>query len=206
MKDFIKILLVEDDPDWIQAIQGYLQQEPDFMLAGAASNRAEALALADALEIDVVLMDIQLAEGELSGIEVAAEILQRKSVKVIMLTSVSSEDMIRKAFTAGAVQYVLKNDFDQLPHLIRLVHRQPLAMDVLLKEFSRLKREEQLNPLTPAEREVFEMMEQGLTVPEMEKKLVKSESTLKNQINRILKKLNASSRKEAVDKVNRKGL
>lgn len=76
-------------------------------------------------------------------------------------------------------------------------------MQALLKEFRRLKREERLQPLTPAEREVFELIEDGRTQAEIGRKLFKSESTLKNQVNRILKKLGASSSREAVRRLRR---
>ena len=79
-------------------------------------------------------------------------------------------------------------------------------MEALLKEFTRLKREEQLQVLTAAEREVFELIEDGYTQPQIQEKLYKAESTLKNQVNKMLKKLGVRSSKEAVEKVRRKGL
>jgi NarL family two-component system response regulator LiaR len=79
-------------------------------------------------------------------------------------------------------------------------------MEALLKEFTRLKREEQLKELTAAEREVFDMIEQGYTQSQIGRMLHKTESTLKNQVNKLLKKLGVRSSREAVKKVRRKGL
>ncbi|WP_338130595.1 hypothetical protein [Cohnella ginsengisoli] len=67
-------------------------------------------------------------------------------------------------------------------------------MEALLKELRRLKREEQLQPLTAAEREVYVMLEEGYTHAQIERKLYKSESTLKNQVNKILKKARRAKR------------
>src|SRR5690606_9796356 len=93
-----------------------------------------------------------------------------------------------------------------LPDVIRGALKGGNPMEALLKEFARLKREEQLRPLTGAEREVFELLEDGYTQPQIGRKLYKAESTLKNQVNQILKKLRVKSSKEAVEKVRRGGL
>ncbi len=202
----IRVLIVEDDPDWIKAITSYLNSEPDILVVGAATASEEALRLAGTLAFDVVLMDIQLTGGGLEGIYTALELHEIHPAKIIMLTSVTDDRVMTQAFTAGAVNYIEKPRFKDLPHAIRTAHRHPAAMDALLREFSRLKREEQLKALTPAEREVYELIEEGYTQSEIERKLFKAESTLKNQVNKMLKKLGAKSSKEAVELVKRKGL
>ncbi|MGG3279519.1 response regulator [Paenibacillus solani] len=203
----IQILLVEDDPDWIKSMTYYLNSQEDMIVVGAAESPEKAVDMALILSFDIVLMDIQLTSGRLDGIYTAAEIMERKPhAKVIMLTSLDDERVITQSFTAGAVNYIEKSRFKELPTAIRQAVLHPGSMDVLLKEFARLKREEQLRNLTPAEREVFDLLEEGYTHAQMEKKLYKTESTLKNQINKILKKLGAKSGKEAVEKVRRKGI
>lgn len=202
----IRVLVVEDDPDWIKAITSYLNSEPDILVVGAATAADEALRLAGTLAFDVVLMDIQLTGGGREGIYAALELHEMHPAKIIMLTSVTDDRVMTQAFTAGAVNYIEKARFKELPSAIRTAHRHPAAMDALLREFARLKREEQLKALTPAEREVYELIEEGYTQSEIERKLFKAESTLKNQVNKILKKLGAKSSKEAVELVRRKGL
>lgn len=203
----IHILLVEDDPDWIKSMTYFLNSQEDMMVAGAAASPEKAVEIAQILSFDIVLMDIQLTPGRLDGIYTAAEIIERKpETKIIMLTSRGDERVITESFTAGAVNYIEKSRYQELPAAIRAAVLHPGSMEVLLKEFARLKREEQLRSLTPAEREVFELLEEGYTHSQMEKKLFKTESTIKNQINKILKKLGAKSGREAVEKVRRKGI
>jgi len=202
----IKVLLVEDDPDWIKAMTAFLNHEEDILVVGAAMQSAEAIRLARTLEFDVVLMDIQLTDGGLEGIHTAVVMHEIHPAKIIMLTSVNEESIITQAFTAGAVNYIEKTRFKEIPQAIRNAYHHPSAMDALLKEFARLKREEQLKELTPAEREVFELIEAGYTQTQIEQKLYKAESTLKNQVNKILKKLGVKSSKEAIERVRRKGL
>jgi len=202
----IRILIVEDDLDWIKAISAFLNNESDMLVVGAATTTDEALQLADTLPFDVALVDIQLTAGGHEGIYAALELHQSHAAKIIMLTSVTDEAVMTQAFTAGAVNYIEKSRYRDLPAAIRTAYRHPAAMEALLREFARLKREEQLGALTPAEREVFELIEQGHTQSEIERKLYKAESTLKNQVNKVLKKLGVRSSKEAVELVRRKGL
>lgn len=202
----IKIFLVEDDPDWIKAITAFLNKEADLLVVGSATNAEEAIRLASTLSFDVVLMDIQLTDEGSDGIYLAVEMLEIRPVKIIMLTALADENAMTQAFTAGAIHYLEKTRFMELPQLIRGAYHHSAAMDALLKELSRLKRVEQLNQLTEAEREVFELIEAGFTQAQIEKKLYKAESTLKNQVNKILKKFGAKSSKEAVEMVKRKGL
>jgi len=203
----IHVFLVEDDPDWIKSMTVFLNAQEDMIVVGAAESPEQAIAMAQVLSFDIVLMDIQLTAGRLDGIYAAAEIHERKpEAKVIMLTSLDDELVIMQSYTAGAVNYIEKSNFEELPAAIRSAVHQPGSMEVLLKEFARLKREEQLRSLTPAEREVFDLLDEGFTHSQMEKKLFKTESTLKNQINKILKKLGVRSSREAVEKVRRKGI
>ncbi|MDQ0057966.1 response regulator transcription factor [Paenibacillus harenae] len=202
----IKVFVVEDDPDWIKAITSYLNREEDILVVGAATNADEAIRGAQTTQIDILLMDIQLAGSKLDGIQTAMELHGLTSAKIIMLTSLNDEQSMTKAFTAGAIHYLEKTQFKELPQAIRNAHLYPAPMEALLKEFARLKREEQLKDLTPAEREVYELIEAGHTQSQIEQKLFKAESTLKNQVNKMLKKFGVKSSKEAIEKVKKRGL
>ncbi|WP_028610731.1 response regulator transcription factor [Paenibacillus harenae] len=202
----IRVFMVEDDADWVKALTAYLNREEDLLVVGTAANSDEALSLAKSIRFDIVLMDIQLAGSELDGIRTAVMLHELSSAKIIMLTSLNDEQSMTQSFTAGAVQYLEKTRFQELPQAIRTAYHHSAPMEALLKELARLKREEQLKALTGAEREVFELIEAGYTQPQIERKLYKAESTLKNQINKMLKKFGVRSSREAVEKVRRKGL
>ncbi|MWC27953.1 response regulator [Paenibacillus sp. MMS18-CY102] len=202
----IKILVVEDDPDWVRSITVLLHQQSDMLVVGAALSGEEAVQLAATLSYDIALIDFHLSAEGLNGVQTAMELSDASSAKCIMLTSERDERRMTDAFTAGAYEYVDKTRFRDLAQVIRNVHHHPEAMDALHKELNRLKREEQLKSLTAAEREIFERIEQGQTHAEMEQQLVKAESTIKNQINKLLKKLGVKSGREAVEKVRRNGI
>lgn len=202
----IKVFIVEDDADWIKALSSFLNREEDLLVVGAATNSSEALRMAQTIAFDVVLMDIQLEGSKLDGIHTAMMMHEHSSSKIIMLTSLNDEQSMTRAFTAGAVHYLEKTRYQELPQTIRSAYHHPAPMEALLKELARLKREEQLKELTGAEREVFELIEAGYTQSQIEQKLYKTESTLKNQVNKMLKKFGVRSSKEAVEKVRRRGL
>ncbi|VTR32507.1 Response regulator protein vraR [Actinobacillus pleuropneumoniae] len=122
----VHVFLVEDDPDWIKSMTVFLNALEDMIVVGAAESPEQAIAMAQVLSFDIVLMDIQLTAGRLDGIYAAAEIHERKpEAKVIMLTSLDDELVITQSYTAGAVNYIEKSNFEELPDAIRRAVHQP---------------------------------------------------------------------------------
>lgn len=205
--DKIRVVLIEDDQDWIKIIETIIGDEDDMMLVGCGRTQEEAIKLSRALDqIDIYLVDINLTEGNLDGIYTALELKRSESSKIIMLTSMSDEEVIQQAFTAGATDYILKKDAPHIPEIIRSSYHETPPIQALIKDYVRLKSEEQLKELTTAERRVYDLIEQGYSRSEIQKKLIKSDNTIKNQIKNILKKLSVSSMKEAIQKVKSGGL
>ena len=202
----IKLMIVEDDLDWIKALTDKLNHEADMLVVATATNGDEAIKLAGSLELDVILMDINLEGNKYDGIYAAAKIRHISPAKVVMITSFDEAEVIINSFTAGAVNYISKQDYKEMPAIIRAALYPSNPLVLLIKEYNRLKEEEQLNVLSPSEKEVFKFLEKGCSISEIEKELHKSKSTLKNQINKIFKKLGASSRREAINKIKMKGL
>lgn len=197
----LKILVVEDDPIWRTCISDYLEREPDIKEMYTASNKAEALQICREVSPDVVLMDIHLSDGMLEGIDAVSEIKLLIETKIIMITSFNEKELIINSLAAGAVNYVAKTDYRRLPSVIRAAMCEITPVQTVMSDYMRLKKDELLAPLTQAEKEVFGLIQEGFTQSQIEKKLFKSGSTIKNQVNQILKKLNVRSSKEAVEKV-----
>ena len=205
--DKIRVVLIEDDVDWIKIIETIIDNEDDMMLVACSRTKEEAIKLSGALnQIDIFLVDINLTEDNLDGIYTALELKRSESSKIIMLTSMSDEEVIQQAFTAGATDYILKKDVTRIPEIIRSSYHETPPIQALIKDYARLKSEEQLKELTTAERGVYDLVEQGYSRSEIQRKLIKSDNTIKNQIKNILKKLSVSSMKEAIQKVKSGGL
>ncbi len=206
----IRVMLVEDDPFWLTGIRDLVDDEEDMTIVATASTKHEATEIFFQHEVDVIVLDINLTENNLDGIEVALELSDCKpSLKIIMMTSLAREEVIVESFSAGAVNYINKLHFKEIVGAIRSAYLNessihPSAAETLRKEFLRLKREEDQQLLTPSEKEVLERIYSGETQTEIEKSLFISKRTIKNHINRILKKLGVKSSKEAADLAKKK--
>jgi len=203
--DKIKVAIVEDDPVWLSSMVFFINSEPDLTVIATASNKQAAVEMAREHDMDIILMDINLTENNTDGIYAAAEISQFKQVKIIMLTSLESEDIITNSFSAGPINYVSKKNYTDIPGAIRSIYNKTSPMEVLLKEFSRLK-EEQLSCLSNAEKEILDLVEKGYSQSKISSILYKSPGTLKSQINKILKKMGVASCKDAIKKIRSKGI
>ncbi|MBY0030505.1 MULTISPECIES: response regulator transcription factor [Priestia] len=208
MKNMIRVVLIEDDPDWLSIMENIIGKEEDMMLVGCAQTQREGITLSHALSnIDIFLVDINLSGANLDGIYTALELKRSKTSKVIMLTSLSDEEVIQQAFTAGATNYILKKDAVRIPEIIRSTyHTETNPVEVLLKDYRRMKTEEQLKDLTNAEREVFEYIEKGYSRKKITLETHKSDNTLKTHFKNIFKKLSVSNTKDLINKVKTGGL
>ncbi|MGN7241021.1 DNA-binding response regulator [Priestia megaterium] len=209
----IKVVLIEDDLEWLHSIQTIIKAENDIELVGYGSTEEDTLRLAkDIDEVDIFLVDINLTGAKLDGIHAAYELQKLQSEndkkwKVVMLTCLGDKDVIIKAFTAGAVNYILKKDVHNIAHIIRSTYAGNFtAIEAMLEDYRDLKYEQQLTNLTQSERIVFDMMEKGYSRQSIQKQLSKSNNTIKNQIQSIFKKLSVKNIKDAIEKAKSGGL
>jgi NarL family two-component system response regulator LiaR len=200
----IKIAIVEDDVDWLKMMIAFLNEEKEFMIVGTATDKNEAVQLAKAVDIDFIIMDINLSGNKTDGIQAASEIGGFSKAKIIMLSILDESEIIIDSFTFGAVSFVPKNKFQNIPVFIKELAAQKTPFEILLQDYQRLKRKEHLAVLTATELETFTLLEQGLTQREIALKLIKSEDTVKIQVTSILKKLNVHSVVDAIKKANLK--
>ncbi|MCZ0756011.1 response regulator transcription factor [Anoxybacillus sp. J5B_2022] len=208
----IRVLLIEDDKDWIQIISEELNRYQDIEMIGIATCSEEALKTINKKDVDVVLMDIFL-QDDCDGIELTAQLLEmKKEIKIIMLTSSDEDTIIFRAYMAGAMDYVVKSEFHEIIDAIRAAYenRSPIRPTIAHKirtEFCRLKKREQMTcPLTKTEIAILKLIDQGYTQQEIANHFVISVQTVKNHVSRILKKLSAKNSKSAASKAKDIGL
>ncbi|MCZ8515891.1 response regulator transcription factor [Paenibacillus filicis] len=213
----IRVVIVEDDPDWLRGLQSYLRKEPDIDVVGQASRGQEAVELLEKLEADVVLMDIMMADNP-EGLWAAAEIVKCSGARVIMLSSMEEKDVIFEAFQAGAVDYMVKSNYNDIPAAVRNAYANrsaihPSVAAAMRDEFRRLRQLEQdvrvkelRNLLTPTEFQVLDLIEKGHTQTQIADKFVVSIRTIKVHVGSILKKLGGKSSKEAAQKAKDMGI
>jgi two-component system NarL family response regulator len=207
--DMLRVLVADDHALFRRGLQMVLEQEPDIELVGEASDGAEAVAKAQELMPDVILMDVRMPKR--SGIEAAGQIKDLlPHVKILMLTISDEEADLYEAIKAGASGYLLKEiPIEEVADAVRSVWAgqsriSPSMASKLLNEFAAMSKTAGERPqvptprLTDREMEVLKLVAKGMNNRDIAKDLYISENTVKNHIRNILEKLHLHSRMEAV--------
>lgn len=197
----IRVMLVDDHAMVRKGLALFLRAYDDLEFVGEAENGTTAIQLCGDILPDVVLMDMVMPD--IDGVAVTRKIRQKfPQVQVIALTSFKEGDLVRNAFEAGAIGYLLKDvSADELARAVRSAHqgRPSLSPDVA----NALVRATNLAPrpgidLTERELEVLALMVEGLNNPQIAGRLGVKPSTIKSHVSNILAKFDVGSRTEAV--------
>ena len=205
----IRVFLVDDHSVLCYGISQMLEQEVDLSVVGEAQSGEEALARLREVSTDVVLMDIQL-KGGMDGIDTLRRLKALKpEIKVIMLTSYGDE-YINASLEAGATGYLLKRaNRAEMVKAIREAAQGGAPLDSLvtpgLLERLRNPSKNRDIPISSREAEVLELAAAGLSNKDIAGSLSVSNTTIKNHMTSILRKLDANDRTHAVTISLRKG-
>jgi DNA-binding NarL/FixJ family response regulator len=202
----VRILLVDDQVLFRQAVASLLGAQPDIRVVGEAGSVREAIAAFREHRPDIVLMDFSLPDG--TGLDATQVILaERPDTRIVFLTVGEGDDRMFAAIRAGAKGYLQKNvPVAELLAFIRGVGRGEMALTPaagmrILDEFARSVPRQPLqhsaDKLTPRELEVLRALASGASNSEIAEQLVISENTVKNHIHSILAKLHLRNRREA---------
>ena len=214
----IRVLVADDHALFRDGVRSLLAETSDIVVVGEAATGDEAIARAQELDPDVVLMDINMPG--VKGIEAARRILQHDAqTGVVMVTMLEDDASVFAAMRAGARGYVLKGaHHDEMLHAIRAVARgQALFGPGIARRMSRFfqsfRAKQSAYPpegvfpeLTDREREVLELIAQGLKNPEIAERLVISPKTVRNYTSNIFSKLQVADRVEAILQARKAGL
>jgi len=168
----IRILLVDENNLFRKGLAALLSSESDFLVVGDLAGGKNALQASLQIEPDVVLMDVQLSG--VNGLETGAQIKRRQpDVRVVLLTSIKTEEYVRAALRFGADGYVLKDaTFEELQISLRSVAmgKKYLSPDVSAHVVDSFLRPDQLrsgvsrlDTLTPRERSILQLVAEGRT-------------------------------------------
>ena len=197
------IAILDDEQMWCDAIVGLLEREPSLIVAGVVATQTKAVDLAAELMPDIFLVDMMLKHSWQNGVSATIAIHKvSPSTKVIILTSCEQEEEVVAATSAGAIDYLSKNNCeDLLPMILRHLHEGFSASKVLTKEFTKLRQERMEHLLTEQEMQIVNAMSKNIPRSQLAHVLNKSESTIKTQISSILKKLNVTNTSDAMEKI-----
>jgi DNA-binding NarL/FixJ family response regulator len=206
----IRVAIVEDDKHYSQALKSIIDFQEDMECAAQFFNGKSALQKLEDLEPDVVLMDIQLQDS--SGIDIVSKLTEAMpGTSLIMCTSFENDEKIFSALRAGASGYLVKGDpLDKIIQAILEAHKggAPMSFTIakrVLQHFQESKVQVQsLALLTVTEKEVLELLAQGLLYKEIADKKNVTIDTIKKHIGNIYRKLQVSNKIEAINKFNTK--
>ena len=209
----IRVLIAEDQALLRSTLAALLQAEPGMSVVGLAEDGVRAVALAAELRPDVVLMDIQMPG--LTGIEATSRICADPALaatRVLILTMFEVDDYVLGALRAGACGFLLKDTAPQaLVDAVRTVHegQSLLSPQVLARLVARMPRTapagapgiaraDDVEALTPRQREVLLLIARGLSNSEIEVELGITRATCRSHITALLARLGARDRAQLV--------
>lgn len=201
----IRLLLVDDQEMFRQGLAALLGLEDDLEVIGQAGDGQRAIALAEELQPDIILMDVQMPICD--GVVATRDIHQRFPwIRILVLTTFDQDEYIWRSLQAGALGYILKSATSkQVAAAIRTLNQgySQLGPTIAPKLFA------QLNSMSlPAnaayqhrfsdrELEILQLLGKGNTNQEMAQILHLAHGTVKNHISRILNELGVSDRTQA---------
>jgi DNA-binding NarL/FixJ family response regulator len=227
MSDPIRVLLVDDHALLRAGFRTILDTQPDITVVGEASSGAEAVAQASALRPDVITMDVQMPD--MDGIEATRRIVADPAIAaaIAIVTTFDRDDYLYQALDAGASGFLLKNagaedliaavralaagDGILAPEVTRRVLARfaatpPPSLPAVSIESGAVPKITLAEPLTEREAEVLTLLADARSTAEIARALFIGEATVKTHVSRILQKLGARDRVQAVVLAHRMGL
>ncbi len=209
----LTILIADDHPVFRKGLRALLASMLGVDLAGEATSGEEAIRLAEQLQPDVILMDLQMPGG--GGLAAIRQIVQTSPhIRILVLTMFQDDDSVFAALRAGARGYILKDmDDEEITRAILAVGSgeaifSPAIAERMIQYFSaRPAVPTGIFPeLTDSERNVLINMAQGLNNEEIARRLSFSNKTVRNYVSNIFSKLQVADRAQAIIKAREAGL
>ncbi len=194
----VKILIIDDHPLVCDGIKTMLKDEPSMEVVNSAKTAIEALAFLTSNDADIILLDISLPD--MNGLELCERIrAMNKKVKIIGLTSTNEAGIITGLLQRGGNGYLLKNmERDELIEAIHTVQKDKVflsraANDKILEQFQSRAAAEEAYLLTRREKEILQLLADGLTGPQIAEKLFLSPLTVETHRKNLFKKFKVHS-------------
>jgi len=197
MPDEISVLIVDDHEVVREGLRLSLSRAPHIRVVGEAADGEAAVDLALRRKPDVVIMDVRMPGTD--GLEATRRLSKElPETKVLIFTAFSERSLLGRGFESGATGYVLK----EAPHstLVRAIEKvaagDGYVDPALMPQF--LSGRDQTDMLTAREREILQLLADGMSNADVAERLFISQETVKSHVRHILTKLEADTRTQAV--------
>ncbi|MEL6671052.1 MAG: response regulator transcription factor [Bacteroidota bacterium] len=205
MKEEIRVAIVEDDAEIRQLFGLLLDNSPGYQCVAQYADAESALDQLEVAEVDVVLMDIDLPG--VSGIQCTEKLKQESpELNIIMLTVHEDDAALFDSLCAGATGYILKETSPvQILEDIRTAHQggSPMSSAIARRVIQTFHQPQKASPLSERETEVLTYLVEGQNYRTIAEALFVSPNTIKAHIKNIYRKLEVSTRAEAVSKAHK---
>ncbi|TQR35099.1 helix-turn-helix transcriptional regulator [Brevibacillus brevis] len=206
----IRLLIVDDQVMIADSLQQILSQQDNFIVVGTASDGQEALEQCERHQPDIVLMDVHM-QG-MNGLETFLQMKERwPNMKIVVMTTFEDSVQAASALEHGAEGYMLKSTRPkEMMEALKLIYSGGTWLDqsIATRVFEEMKRQreqlEKYSPndpygLTKREREILQLLSDGLRYKSIATKLYLSEGTVRNYCSTLYSKLGVSNREEAIE-------
>ncbi len=206
----VRLLVVDDHDMFAESLRMVLSAESDLTVVGTAATLAQAREMVVSMTPDVVLLDHRLPDG--LGVDSISELKAlRPSAKIVVLTAAAEDSMLVTATEAGCAGFILKTSpLEELVAAVRTAAAGEIMVssDLLARLLNRLhhQHDRPTQDLTTREREILELIAEGLTNGAIAARLFISVNTVRNHVQSVLAKLDAHSKLEALSIAIRDGL
>ena len=197
MADEITVLIVDDHEVVREGLRLSLSRSPQIRVVGEASDGASAVSLAERRRPDVVIMDVRMPG--MDGLDATKEISEKvPSTSVLIFTAYSERTLLGRGLESGAKGYILK----EAPHqtLVRAIEKvargEGFVDPALMPDVLAANQRDEM--LTVREREILQLLADGMSNSDVAGKLFISQETVKSHVRHILTKLEADTRTHAV--------
>jgi DNA-binding NarL/FixJ family response regulator len=210
----VSILLADDHPIVRRGLRALLEAEPEFCIIGEVDDGLAAVAQAETLRPDVLLLDLMMPG--LNGLDVTRQVGQRSpETRVIILSMYANEAYVLEALRNGAAAYVLKKSSPD--ELVQAVHEVVAGRSFISRSLSKhvieayMRKAQEVPPdpydrLTNREREVLHMAAEGNTSPEIATRLSISPRTVEMHRSNLMRKLGLGTQADLIRFALRRGI
>lgn len=201
-----KVLLVDDHPIVRQGIRRLIEKDPGLEVCGEAEDAPEALEIIEAETPDIIVLDLSLKNS--SGFDLILDVKQRwEKVRILVLSMYNEDVYAERVLRAGASGYIMKQEAPKkvITAIWAVLNgsiyvSEQVSANILQNMAGKRTAASSVDTLSDRELQVFQMIGEGLTYPQIAEKLMLSVKTIESHVEHIKDKMNISSGRELLQR------